>query len=51
MWEADRRHGQGTLWRADGTKYVGTFVYDQKHGKGQLFFPDGTVNVEEWQNG
>ena len=51
MWEADRRHGYGTLSRADGTRYVGMFVHDMKHGQGQLFFPNGTVKIEDWLNG
>ena len=45
------KHGQGTLWSASGTKYVGQFLNDQKHGQGQIFFSDGSINLEEWRNG
>jgi len=41
-WQADLPHGQGTLTKADGSKYIGRFRNGKPAGQGLLVNPDGT---------
>ena len=43
------RHGQGTLFRMDGSQYEGSWKYGMKHGQGNLTHTD-EVYERDWQN-
>ena len=45
------KDGNGILWSANNTKYIGTFKLDKKYGSGEIIFPDGTIYKETWSNG
>ena len=42
MWAVDKRHGQGTYWKNEGSKlrreYTGDWYEDKKHGRGTFFY-------------
>ena len=45
LWQANKRHGQGTYWRAESGKlrreYTGDWVEDKRHGRGTFFYKNG----------
>lgn len=55
MWAQDKRHGQGTYWRAEGQKlrreYTGDWYEDKKHGRGTFFYKNGDRYDGYWVNG
>jgi hypothetical protein len=44
----DRRHGEGNLTRADGSRYSGSWKHDKAHGYGVKVFGDGDVYAGEF---
>eukprot|EP00971_Amphidinium_carterae_P074463 1471518-Amphidinium_carterae.1 len=46
--ETLRRHGEGSLTCADGSKFEGQFVDNQMHGKGVYKWNDGRMYTGEW---
>ena len=50
-WKQYFRDGEGILWGANNSQYVGTFKGDKKHGPGSITLADGTRYYEEWSNG
>ncbi len=50
--ESDRRHGPGTLHRADGSVFRGTYADNRRDGVGVLVHADGESAVRQlWQEG
>ena len=43
-------NGQGTLTRADGSKYVGEFKDGKRNGQGTLTLPNGDKLAGEWKD-
>jgi hypothetical protein len=44
----DRRHGEGNLTRADGSRYSGSWKHDKTQGYGVKVFGDGDVYKGEF---
>ena len=55
MWAVDKRHGQGTYWKNEGSKlrreYTGDWYEDKKHGRGTFFYKNGDRYDGYWVNG
>lgn len=55
MWAFDKRHGQGTYWKNEGSKlrreYTGDWYEDKKHGRGTFFYKNGDRYDGYWVNG
>jgi hypothetical protein len=41
-------HGKGTVYWANGNKYVGDWVNNKQTGKGTCFYADGDKYVGDW---
>jgi hypothetical protein len=46
-----KRHGQGTMTWASGSKYVGEWLDDKYHGKGTFDYANGDAYIGEWEDG
>jgi hypothetical protein len=46
-----KKHGQGAVTFANGSKYAGQFKHDNYHGQGTLTLPTGEKYVGEWKDG
>ncbi len=46
-----KKHGQGTLIFASGTKCVGEFKDDKSHGQGTVTWASGNKYVGQWKDG
>ena len=47
----DRRHGTGTFFHADGSRYEGEWASGRKEGKGTLYFNNGDSFTGYWSDG
>ena len=47
----DKKHGFGTLYWSDGSKFVGNWKNGKQNGKGVYYSTDGTKIEGEWVNG
>ena len=54
MWAVDKRHGQGTYWKNEGTKlrreYTGDWYEDKKHGRGTFFYKNALLLLDDFLN-
>lgn len=48
LWQAGKKHGQGTYRYSNGTVYKGSFVNGKKQGLGTITFPNGTKVEAYW---
>lgn len=44
-WKDNTKHGKGTIYYSDGSKYQGLFKFDELHGKGKFTFPSGIYYI------
>jgi hypothetical protein len=45
----DNKHGNGTLYYADGAMYEGQYADGKKHGNGIYYYADGAIYQGEWR--
>ena len=48
-WKDGKRHGNGTFYYANGSKYVGDWEHNLKHGEGVFTFEDGNTYMGEFE--
>ena len=48
-WKNDKRHGRGTLQKANGTRYVGEWAHGNRHGQGTLWTTKDGKLVKRYQ--
>ncbi|CAF3467181.1 unnamed protein product [Rotaria socialis] len=49
--EDNKRHGKGSFYRANGEKYIGTWMDDEINGQGVYTWPSGTRYEGNWKDG